>query len=64
MVIVFPLGLLSTAFAFDIAYAIMGRGVFTVLAYWLIPAGLLSGVVAAVFGWIDWIAIPRDTRAR
>ena len=64
MVIVFPLGLLSTAFAFDIAYAIMGRGVFTVLAYWLIPAGLVSGVVAAVFGWIDWMAIPRDTRAR
>ena len=64
MVIVFPLGLLSTAFAFDIAYAIMGRGVFTLLAYWLIPAGLIGGVIAAVFGWVDWMAIPRDTRAR
>jgi uncharacterized membrane protein len=64
MVIVFPLGLLSTAFAFDVAYAITSRAVFGLTAYWLIPAGLLGGIAAAVFGWIDWLAIPSDTRAK
>lgn len=64
MAIVFPLGLLSTAFAFDVAYAITGRGVFALLAYWLIPAGLLGGIAAAVFGGIDWFSIPSNTRAK
>ena len=64
MLIVFPLGLLSTAFAFDIAYAATGRGTFAFLAYWLIPAGLLGGLAAAVFGLIDWLAVPSGTRAK
>ena len=64
MMIVFPLGLLSTAVIFDIAYAFTGYGILTVLSYYLIPAGILGGVLAAVFGWIDWFAIPPGTRAR
>lgn len=64
MLIVFPLGLLSTAFIFDIAFAVTTRGTFAYLAYWLIPAGLIGGIVAAVFGWIDWLAIPSGTRAK
>ncbi len=34
------------------------------VSYWMIPAGLLAGVVAAVSGWIDWFAIPVYTRAK
>ena len=64
MMIVFPLGLLSTAVIFDIAYAFTGYGILTVLSYYLIPAGIIGGVLAAVFGWIDWFAIPPGTRAR
>jgi len=64
MLIVFPLGLLSTAFIFDIAFLLTDRPVFHLLAYWLIPAGLIAGVAAALFGWIDWFAIPSRTRAK
>jgi uncharacterized membrane protein len=64
MLIVFPLGLLSTAVVFDILYAITGSGDFAVVSFWAIAAGLLGGLAAAVFGLLDWLAIPRRTRAR
>jgi uncharacterized membrane protein len=64
MLIVFPLGLLATAVIFDIIYLIAGNPQWTVVAYYMIGAGIIGGLAAAVFGWLDWIAIPRGTRAR
>ncbi len=64
MLIVFPLGLLSTAAICDVALLITGRETLALLAYWLIPAGLVGGVLAAVAGLIDWTAIPSNTRAK
>ncbi len=64
MLIVFPLGLLSTAVIFDIIYLVSGNSQWTVVAYYMIGAGIIGGLAAAVFGWLDWIAIPRGTRAR
>jgi uncharacterized membrane protein len=62
--IVFPLGLLATAVVFDIVRLIVGRSGFAVASYYMIAAGVLSGVVAAVFGAIDYLAIPGGTRAK
>jgi hypothetical protein len=28
------------------------------VAYWMIAAGIVGGLAAAPFGWIDWFAIP------
>ncbi len=64
MLIVFPLGLLATAVAFDVAYLVTENGRWADISYWLIVAGLLSGLAAAVFGAIDWTAIPGGTRAK
>lgn len=64
MLIVFPLGLLSTAVVFDIIYLISGNSQWTVVAYYMIGAGVIGGLAAAVFGWLDWVAIPNRTRAR
>ena len=64
MLIVFPLGLLSTAVIFDIIYLISGNSQWTVVAYYMIGAGIIGGAAAAVFGTLDWVAIPRGTRAR
>src|SRR5438105_3031760 len=64
MLIVFPLGLLATSFFFDIAYLITRRPDLEIVAYWTIFAGVILGLLAAVFGLIDWLAIPRNTRAR
>jgi uncharacterized membrane protein len=64
MLIVFPLGLLATAVIFDIIYLVSNNSPWTIAAYYMIGAGIIGGLAAAVFGWLDWIAIPRGTRAR
>jgi uncharacterized membrane protein len=64
MLIVFPLGLLSTAVFFDVLYLATGRSGFTVAAAYAIATGVVGGLVAAVFGLIDWLAIPPGTRAK
>ena len=64
MLIVFPLGLLATAVVFDILYLITDQSGFAVAAAYAIAAGLIGGLVAAVFGLIDWIAIPAGSRAK
>lgn len=63
MLIVFPLGLLATSFFFDLAWLAMGRDELAVVASWMIFAGVIGGAVASLFGVIDWLAIPRGTRA-
>jgi uncharacterized membrane protein len=64
MLIVLPLGLLAMAVVFDIIYLVGGDETFADVAFWDITAGIIGGLAAAVFGFIDWLAIPKDTRAR
>jgi uncharacterized membrane protein len=64
MLIVFPLGLLSTAVIFDLVYLVTNATRWTETAYYMIGAGLIGGALAAVPGWIDWAAIPSGTRAK
>src|SRR4051794_12955017 len=63
ILIVFPLGLLSTAVIFDVIHMIWGDPMFAAVSYWMIVAGIIGGALAAVFGWIDWSGIPSGTRA-
>lgn len=62
--IVFPLGLLATAVAFDLVNIITDRPTMAMVAYWLIVAGLIGGLIAAPFGTLDWLKIPAGTRAK
>jgi uncharacterized membrane protein len=64
MLIVFPFGLLSTAVIFDVLRLITDRPGFAVAAAYTIATGIVGGLVAGVFGLIDWLAIPSGTRAR
>ncbi len=64
MLIVFPLGLLATALVFDAIQLITGNGFWSLLAYWMMAAGIVSGLLAAPFGLVDWLAIPGGTRAK
>jgi len=64
MLIVFPLGLLATALVFDAVQLITGNGFWSELSYWMIAAGVVSGLLAAPFGLVDWLAIPSRTRAK
>jgi uncharacterized membrane protein len=64
MMITLPLGLLSMAVVFDIIHLATDRYGFAISAAYTMGAGIVTGVAAAVFGLVDWLAIPRGTRAR
>ena len=64
MLIVFPLGLLVTAVVFDIIGMVTGNTAFAIVSFWNIAAGIVGGLIAAIFGLIDWLAIPSSTRAK
>ena len=64
MLVVFPLGLFATAVIFDLITVVSHIGKFAEVSFYMIAAGILAGLVAAIFGAIDWFAIPRGTRAR
>jgi uncharacterized membrane protein len=64
MLIVFPLGLLATSVVFDIVMLVTDNGYWSEIAYWLITAGVIGGLISAPFGTLDWTKIPAGTRAR
>jgi uncharacterized membrane protein len=64
VLIVFPLGLLGTAVLFDIIGLIAGNNQLFAASFYMIAAGVIGGLVAAVFGLWDWLAIPLGTRAK
>jgi len=64
MLIVFPLGLLAMAIVFDLLAVGLSNGYWAEIAYWMIAAGVITGLLAAPFGFIDWLAIPAGTRAK
>jgi uncharacterized membrane protein len=64
MLIVFPLGLLATSVVFDIIHLLGLYPGAANVAYALIAAGVVAGLLAAPWGTIDWIAIPAKTRAK
>lgn len=64
ILVVFPLGVLSTAIVFDLVGLGSGHGGWHLIAYWMIAAGLIGGLAAAVFGVLDYRGIPNKTRAK
>lgn len=64
ILIVYPLGLLSTAVIFDIIYLVTGNPRWATVAFWMIAAGIIGGLLAALFGFIDYLNIPSQTRAK
>jgi uncharacterized membrane protein len=64
MLIVFPLGLLATSVIFDVIGVIGNEPRWFDRSFYMIGAGVIAGLIAAVFGVIDYLAIPRNTRAK
>lgn len=64
MLVPFPLGLLPTAVIFDIVHFATADPMWAILSYWMIVAGIIGALLAAVFGLFDWLAIPGGTRAK
>src|SRR5574341_1643496 len=65
MVIVVPLGSFISAVILDAVYFVASANpTLGLVAFWNIGIGIVGGLVAAVFGLIDWLAIPSRTRAK
>lgn len=64
MLIAFPVGLFVTAVIFDIIQLVSAGGPWSLVSFWMIVAGVVGGLTAAVFGYLDFRGIPMGTRAR
>jgi len=64
MLIVFPLGLLATSLFFDLIAVAAGHDGLFQASYYMIAAGVIGALLAAVFGLIDFLTIPAGTRAK
>jgi uncharacterized membrane protein len=62
--IAFPLGLLAMAVIFDFAAIASNNPYWAEIAYWMMASGLITALIAAPFGVVDWLAIPSGTRAK
>jgi uncharacterized membrane protein len=64
ILVVFPLGLFATAVIFDAIGWATGNGRLLEASFRIIAAGIIGGLIAALFGLIDFQAIPWNTRAK
>jgi len=64
MLIVFPLGVLATSVILDVIFFITKHAGWADASYHIIPVGVLGGLAAALFGFLDWLSVPSGTRAK
>ena len=57
MLIPFPLALWATSFAVDVLFYFLRHPTLLVIAKFMIAAGCIGAIAAAVPGFIDWLAI-------
>lgn len=62
--VTFPLGVLAFSAVCDAAHAIRPRPFWRRAARAAVGAGIVGALVAAPFGLVDYLAIPRRTRAK
>lgn len=64
MLVAFPLALWVTSFVVDVIFYFVRHSTMLVISKFLLAAGCLGGLAAAVPGFIDWLAIPRGEAKR
>ncbi|NJN86157.1 MAG: DUF2231 domain-containing protein [Leptolyngbyaceae cyanobacterium SL_7_1] len=64
VIVTFPVAFLVTVLATDAAYWLTDDGFWARMSFWLIAGGLVSGVVAAITGMLDFIRIGRVRERR
>jgi uncharacterized membrane protein len=63
ILVTLPIGAFVSSLLFDLLTLPGGRDLLVDGAYWLIGIGLVAALLAAVFGLLDLLTIPRGTRA-
>ncbi len=64
MLIVLPVGLFLMAVISDILFLITQSSIFPVVSMVDIAGGVIGGLLAAIFGFRDYLALPSGTRAK
>lgn len=64
VMVVIPLGLLIGSVGFDVYGYLRGDADWAIAAHRMMGAGIVTALIAAPFGTIDWLAIPSGTRAK
>jgi uncharacterized membrane protein len=64
VLVVLPLGLLIGSVCFDVYAFWRGDPDWALAAYRMMAVGVVTALVAAPFGTMDWLAIPAGTRAK
>lgn len=64
MLVTFPIGLFAASVVFDILFATSANPAFPTVSFYMIAGGILGGLLAAIFGFIDWLALPNNSRAK
>ena len=64
MLVVFPIGLFATAVIFDVLSLVTNNPLFPSVSFYMITAGIIGGLLAAIFGLLDWLGLPGNTRAK
>ena len=59
MLVPFPIAFLVGALVSDLVFWGTGDGFWSRASWWLLAAGVVMGLLAAVFGLIDFLTIPR-----
>jgi uncharacterized membrane protein len=64
MFIVYPIAMFTVAVILDIVYLITGAKSLPTVTFYMIAAGIVGGLIAAVFGFIDWLGLQAGSRAK
>jgi uncharacterized membrane protein len=63
MLVHFPSAFFPTALLFDIASFFLNNSLYSMIAFYMLGLGVISGVVAACFGAIDYVRLPPEHKA-
>jgi len=64
LLIVVPLGLFVATMIVDTIYLFTQNSLLPAVSFFNIAIGVLAGLLAALFGFLDWSVIPLNTRAK
>lgn len=59
LLVTFPIAFLVGAAATDVAFWLLDDAFWARASFWLVAAGLVTGIVAAITGMMDFLRIPR-----
>jgi len=64
MLVTYPIALITLAVVTDVVHFTTGERRWTDFSTWLLVFGLGGGVIAAGAGWLEWLGLPKGSRAK